>query len=229
MSNIRVDSAWLDNFIASKGIEVTKDYGFKKVVKCFLPTHKDNNASAAIFDSGVYHCSGCGVRFHLSKIDPSVPLEMVEAPQSKNYSPVLNFDVESNPEHYVKYPGVIRAANIRDGVLVGVQERWEGAGYFCEGEPGFRLHDNIITESITDAILLIENGIPAGSICSAANWRMITGKIYVPQIDKRGLSAAKEISRRNIVFSWNSSYAKDIRELNETDLELIVGKLRLTL
>lgn len=219
-----IDTKWLSNFIDLKGIEVVKDYGHKKVVKCFLPDHKDNSASAAIFDSGVYHCSACQARFHLSKIDSNIPLDFVA--QDKPKPVTLTFDLDAHPEHYVRYPGVIRAANVVGGKVVGIQERKEGMGYSCVGVPGFRLHEYIITESITDAILLIENGIPAGSICSASNWGLISGKVYIPQIDKWGLIASKKISSKNIVLYWKSNYAKDIRELNQADLEVILEKVR---
>jgi len=227
MNKKQISSEWLDNFIRKHNIEVAKDYGHKKVVKCFLPSHNDSRASAAIFDSGVYHCSSCQARFHLSKMDDNIEFDYTQV--KTKLKPTLKFDLVANPEHYVRYPGVIKAANVRGGRVVGVQERWEGIGYFCEGEPGFRLHERIITESITDAILLIENGIPAGSICSAANWDLIRDKIYVPQIDKWGMLAAKKISRNNIVLPWKSEYAKDIRELTKQDLQPLIGRLRKTL
>ncbi len=208
--------------------EIQKEDDNKILMRCIFPTHTDNKRSAALYlSSGVYVCPVCG-NYHISKLLHSYTIE-INSPRTKpvNELQTLFFDLQKYPLHYMQAGNTLITVNVKDNKIIGISKRNQLGQYKLEGIPGFRLHAPIITESTTDAIFLIENGIDAGSIQSVANWHKITDKIYFPQIDKAGINAANKIAKNNnIVFWWDSSTGKDIRDIPAEESSKILTKLK---
>jgi hypothetical protein len=194
--------------------------------RCILPGHDDRTRSAVLYKSGLYVCPVCGI--HRLNLDTEViELKGGKTTESKE----LFFPISAYPLHFYKLGDVIGAANVVNNKIVGLATRipfGSGRRYICSGEPGFRLFAPIITESLTDAITLIEHGIDAGAICSVANWHKIpSNALYVPQNDKAGLDVVWKI-KNTVIWKWwwKLPNFKDISEIPKDVLSLLLEDLR---
>lgn len=224
MINTRISKQGISDFIdkyAEYTVAVSSD---KILMQCILPGHIDNNRSAVMYlNTGIYSCPKCGSH----KVNAHQDIYKLENNATIRES--YYFDIDRYPLHYYKIGDVIGAANVVDNIVVGLTTRIPGERrrYITTGSSGFRLDSPLITESLTDAITLLELGYNAGSICSVANWRNISNKcIYVPQNDKPGLDVVAKL-RHTVIFKWywKLDGYKDIAMIPSDILELILKPL----
>lgn len=218
------EKGWED-FIEKHSDNITEVRKDRIYLHCIVPGHNDTNRSAVLYKSGIYACPVCGTsRLNLNT-------ELVEVKIKETSSKSYFFNTESFPLHYYKLGDIIGACNVKDGKIVGLTTRvpfGKYRRYLCTGEPGFRLFAPVITESLTDAITLLELGINAGSICSVANWKLIPqNAIYVPQADKAGMDVVWKL-KDTVIFKWFWKLPgyKDISEIDPALLDLLVEPLR---
>lgn len=200
-------------------------------MKCIWKAHgggTDKVCAVLYKDTGVYSCPVCG-NCHVSQLIEGVKTApRLITPKQANYT----WNFKQFPLHYEKtLNGNIYYVNAdKNGVITGSGERINSTPrqYNGSGKPGFRLFAPVITESLSEAILLLENGINAGSICGVNNIRNCRSTVFLPQNDSPSREAVKSLCPTTIALLWFSTQptAKDIRELDKNDLQGIINNLQ---
>jgi len=170
-------------------------------------------------ENGVYTCpvhGSCHISTLLSGVEVKFSYrKLVE----RNL--VLSWNFTKHPLHYyITSTGHTLFCNAtEEGSVLGLGERTADTPrrYKQQGKAGFRLFAPVLTESFSEAVLLLEMGIDAGSICGVTNWRNIKSKIYIPQNDDPGKAVIQKLPHTTLSLNWflTNPTCKDIRDLED--------------
>lgn len=191
----------------------------KAQMRCIHPWHIDEKPSAVYFkNTGIYFCIVCG-----SKKIGEQDLTGDNPIHSKDHK--FYFDTNAHPLHYAYIGSSIMFANIVDDEITGITTRFNNRSireYRTVGEVGFRTFAPVQTESCTDALVLLESGIDAGSVGNASQaYKISENQIYIPQYDNLGIEAGATVDYTQGVAFWWKNYIfgagdyKDISELKQ--------------
>ena len=204
---------------------VHKETDDRIYMRCCLENHSGNadKVCAVLYkDSGIYSCPLCGSCKIQNLIGSNVSFTPTAVPNHIKSLDNALWDFDRFPHHYrITDNGHTHWVNATaSNEIIGHGKRIPtafGRRYEASGKPGFRLFAPVITESLSEAVFLLQHGVNAGSITGVGNIMKPTDmKVYIPQNDVPGKAVINRLPPTTLSLNWFFRYpdAKDIREVD---------------